>query len=411
VTDLMRVDGYYGTYFAPHDPAGACVARVVEYSFADKEIANSPWRTSGKSYFLDSVYGDFGEARDFLVTDSKSYAYILKRVMAEVLDTSVHTPESIVFDEAERLHFNSKITKVEWDPEGETDVTVTYCETGKEGQQSYPCVDDVRHERSAANFISTFPIGVLKKSLECGSSDEDCITFDPPLSSVEELRTSLDVVEMGVLTKVYLQFYCKFWGDEEMYFTPSNSSGYDCDAAPLIYSLEGRNGLDGSKILAMALAGPRGKEAAEMGGRDDATRKAWVCDEFLPVLNLHFRAGIKDACGSAELTCDDIKDVMMPTWWTDPLSHGCWLTSPLGSAGKYNFTSGVLGNMILSGEGTCNRQRGWVTGGYFSGERAAKIMLKERREGFGDLDTRTLCDYPRPGNFNFNNSTCKFEPV
>ena len=62
--------------------------------------------------------------------------------------------------------------------------------------------------------------------------------------------------------------------------------------------------------------------------------------------------------------------------------------------------------MILSGEGTCKRQTGWVTGGWYSGERSARMMLKERhKRDFGDLHTKTLCDSQR-SEFTFNPETC-----
>jgi monoamine oxidase len=212
---------------------------------------------------------------------------------------------------------------------------------------------------------------------------------------------------MATLTKVYLQFSEKFWGKKETYFTPSNSSDYECDAAPLIYSLDGEEALEGSKIVAIALTGERGKEAANIETSNDNTRD-WVCQEFVPVLNNHFEGGINKKFGR-ELTCDDIINIFIPTWINDPLSLGCWLVSPLGSAGKIEYEWPVMGNLILSGEGTCERHTGWVPGGYFSGERSTKLMLKERMEGFEDLDTRTLCDHKASKHFDFNKETCHFD--
>jgi len=424
LTDLMRADPgppekYWGDkefqrYFPPDDPAGVCVARVAEYIYADKEVAIAPWRTSAKDWFSsDAVFGgdDFGETKDFIVADERSYSYLLKRKLRNVLKTSVNTPSEIVFDEADRLSFNSKITNVKWDPKGKKDVTITYCKTTKVGKQSYPCVDSERYTRGAKNFISTFTVGILKKSIECERgllSDCPVPLFDPPLSSQELLTETLDNLDMGTLTKVYLQFEKKFWGDKETYFTPSNSSGYDCDAAPLIYSLDGKNALKGSKIIAIALAGDRGKEAANIETSDADTRE-WVCQEFISVLNNHFEGGINDKFGGKELTCDDIVDIYIPTWINDPLSVGCWQVAPLGSAGKLNYDFPVMGNLILSGEASCDRHSGWVPGGYFGGQRSAKLMLKERIEGFEDLDTKTLCTHKRNKNFNFNRDTCEFD--
>jgi len=426
LTDLMRVDPGppkkyldgedFQRYFAPDDPDGVCVARVVEYIFADKEVGLTPWRTSAGDWFSSrAVFGkgsDFGEERDFIVADDRSYVYLYKRQLARILDTSVNTSDEIVIDEPDRLSFNSKITNIKWDPSGKKDVIITYCKTEKEGQQSYPCVDDERYIRRAKNFISTFTIGILKRSLECErENDNDCPVplFDPPLSNQDEMLTeTLDNLDMATLTKVYLQFNEKFWGNKETYFTPSNSSDYDCDAAPLIYSLDGEEALLGSNIFAIALTGERGKEAATIESSDADTRE-WVCQEFIPLLNNHFQGGIKNSFGRKVLTCEDIVDIFIPTWINDPLSLGCWLVSPLGSAGKIQYEWPVMGNLILSGEATCERHTGWVPGGYFSGERSTKLMLQERMEGFEDLDTRTLCDYKASKHFDLNKETCHFD--
>jgi len=67
-------------------------------------------------------------------------------------------------------------------------------------------------------------------------------------------------------------------------------------------------------------------------------------------------------------------------------------------------------DMILSGEGSCERHGGWVPGGYFGGERSVRLMLKERMNGFRSLDTRTLCDV-EVNNFKFNRKTCQFESI
>ena len=346
------------------------------------------------------------------MADDVGYIHLLQRIMRRVLKTSVDSAEKIVFDESKRLRFNSKITNVRWDPTGKSDVVVTYCKTERQGIQNYPCIDDKRYRAKARNFISTFPIGVLKKSIECEQKpDEQCPVpvFNPPLSDQPELKQYLDYTEMGILTKVYIQFAIKFWGDKETYFTPSNSSGYDCDAAPLIYSLDGENGLKGSAMVAIALTGERGKEAADIAADETKNTLDWVCEEFIDVFNLHFQDRIQKTYGKDKLVCSDIVDIFIPTWSNDPLSNGCWVVPLLGSAGKLNFDFPVMGNMILSGEGTCDRHSGWVPGAWFSGDRSSRLMLKDRVKGFEDLSVLTLCDEKAVDYFDFNEETCFFD--
>ena len=212
---------------------------------------------------------------------------------------------------------------------------------------------------------------------------------------------------MGVLTKVYLKVSDKFWDNKERYILPSNSSGYNCDADPLVYSLDGKSGLEGSAMVAIALTGERGKEAANVGASDDRDTRKWVCIKFLPVFNNNFNQDIQQTYGRQELDCGDIVEIFIPTWSNDPLSLGCWVIYPLGSVDK-KIDYKVMGNMILLGEATCNRHVGWVPSGWFSGEKSVRLILKEQTEGFEDLDTRTFCNFKAKTNFYFNEETSKF---
>lgn len=118
---------------------------------------------------------------------------------------------------------------------------------------------------------------------------------------------------------------------------------------------------------------------------------------------------MSDCGGKTELTCDDIENIFIPTWFNDDLSYGCWRHNPFNSAGKVEFEFGRMGNMILSGEGTCERQSGWVTGGWYGGERSTRIMLKERNPKiFSNLDTRTLCENEKE-DFVFDKRACKMK--
>lgn len=418
VTDLMRVDGF----FAKDDPDGTCVARAVEYIYHDKEIATTPWSTSAKDWFyaygvvFDSENPDFGKEKDYYVSDPRNYIYLLKSKLADVLSTSKNTPEEIIIDD-DRLFLNSKITSVKWDPEGVEDVVITYCKTTKENEFSFPCADSERFELRAAEFISTFTVGILKKTMELERMDSyppiifDDIApkFDPPLSSIDNLAKTLDQREMGTLTKLFMQFSCNFWGDKETYLLPYNEDGYQCDFIPLAYSLDAKDGLKGSNILALAVAGPRAEELSKtLSSSANSTDE--VYKQVLPLLNNHFKDGIQSNCGVNELTADNILDLFTTDWFNDPQSRGCWLTAPLGAKYEDEFDFSGIGNLYFSGEATCERHSGWVPGGWFSGERTTKILLKERKPGFEDIDTRTLCDVGKD-EMNFNKNTCEWKPI
>lgn len=413
VTDMLRAGGY----FARDEPDGVCVARAVEYIYLDKEIPYVPWRTSAKSWFSKTaIFGDgadLGDPLDFFVMDPRGYAHLLKRKVAgSVLRASVNTEDEIVIDDP-RVRLNSKITKVVWDPEGEKDVVIFYCQTRKRNYFDYPCADDTRTMVKAKDFISTFSYGVLKKSMELEQSQVQnkfdlAPEFVPPLSSVESLRTKIQKSDMGSLAKIFLQFTCKFWEDDvETFFLPYSKDGHQCDYMPLGYSLDGGNTtLQGSHILALAAALPR---AAEIAGLAEDPNK--IHEQVLPLLNHHFREDITRKCGGrTSLTADDVLDTFVINWHGDPQTRGCWSFQKVGTVSDERlFKKSQFGNLHLSGEGSCLRHTGWVQGGWFSGDRSAKLLLKERRDGFEGLDARNLCDVGKRQML-FDKETCEWTP-
>eukprot|EP00588_Corethron_pennatum_P002575 CAMPEP_0194299810 /NCGR_PEP_ID=MMETSP0169-20130528/60918_1 /TAXON_ID=218684 /ORGANISM="Corethron pennatum, Strain L29A3" /LENGTH=683 /DNA_ID=CAMNT_0039049925 /DNA_START=13 /DNA_END=2061 /DNA_ORIENTATION=- len=405
ITDIMRLGGY----FAQNDANGTCVARVIEYrvieyAWLDIEMGRAPWEVSAKHWFGGKTFsGELGEARDFLVFDDRSYLFLLKSKASRVLDTSENTDNEIVLKD-DRLLLNTKITKIYWDPDGETNVTVTCCNTKKVNEYSFPCTDDSRYNVTTTDFVSTFSMGVLKNSLELElsssslNSDDIAPMFYPPLSSVGLIKNNLDNADMGSLIKVFMQFKCKFWEDKELFFTPYSKDGFQCDYAPTFFSLDGKKGHKGSNILSLITSGNRAQDLSKPANQEPEM----IYKQFLPVLNTHFKEGIStclaaEGLNRTELTKEDMLDFFIPDWFNDPLVRGCWLSKPYGaSAEEYAefLTKGPrFGNLMFSGEGTCKRHAGWVHGGWFSGERSARILLKERKDGFENYDTQTLCDF------------------
>merc|ERR1711862_16603 len=113
--------------------------------------------------------------------------------------------------------------------------------------------------------------------------------------------------------------------------------------------------------------------------------------------------------GSSGIKAENILDMFVTDWHNDPLSRGCWQTAPLTANDALDKGLRTVGNLFFSGEGTCDRHSGWVTGGWFSGEKTAKNLLKKRRVGFEKLNTRTLCDFGTDV-MEFNKSTCEWTP-
>jgi len=417
ITDIMRLDGY----FAQNDKNGTCVARVIEYAWLDIEMGRAPWEVSAKHWLNGGTFsGEFGEEKDFLVFDDRSYLFLLKAKASKVLDTSKNTDNEIVIKD-NRLLLNKKITKIYWDPDGETDVIVTYCNTKKLNEYSFPCTNDSRYNVTTGDFVSTFSMGVLKNSLELElssnsmNSDDIAPMFYPPLSSVGLIKKTLDNTEMGSLIKVFMQFKCKFWEDKELFFTPYSKDGFQCDYAPTFFSLDGEKGHKGSKILSLITSGNRAQDLSKPENQEPEM----IYKQFLPVLNTHFKEGIStcladEGLNRTELTKEDMIDFFIPDWFNDPLVRGCWLSKPNGASAeehaKFLAKGPRFGNLVFSGEATCKRHTGWVHGGWFSGERSARILLKERKDGFENYDTQTLCDFKPNRTMIFDDDTCEWVP-
>merc|ERR1711982_310361 len=164
---------------------------------------------------------------------------------------------------------------------------------------------------------------------------------------------------------------------------------------------------EGSNVLALATAGPRAEELSDLANDSDREK---VFEQVLPLLNQHFKDGIQDKCELTELKAENILDMFVTDWHNDPLSRGCWRhTAPLTANIALDKGLRSAGNLFFSGEGTCYRHSGWVTGGWYSGEKTAKILLKKRRVGFEKLNSRTLCDFGIDV-MEFNKSTCEWTP-
>lgn len=394
VTDIMRA----ANGFFPKTEKKICDARLADYFYQDADMADFPWLTSAKTWFVSDTWIEF-DPIDFFILDDRCFSFLAKYQAAQFLKTSKNTKKKIEFKD-DRLKFLTKVTKVKWDPEGKKDVVVTYCTTKRveaNGQKPhlYPCVKGTSKKIRSKEFISTFSWGVLQESMKAEKSGEGyedrAPQFVPPLSSIQPLVEASKINRMAYSTKVYLQFRFKFWPNKEFLVTPTSSGRYKCDFNPMWQPVDIPNLLPGSKILFLQADGQRAFDLAKMDHSD-------IIDELLPTLNKFFSKQIKkgfknEGIDRKKLKPSDVKGIFVTRWPEDPLYRGCWKTNRMGSTKELHYgVARRFGNLVFSGEATCFRHGGYTHGAQMAGTRSARELLRNRY-GQKQIDVRTLCDY------------------
>jgi len=392
------------------DPTQRAVARVCQVYYDDDYHGENPSLVSVNNTLPYRYGDDFGGPTHYWIGDDRGYKFLAKRKAADFLHATVTSDEIDLQDQ--RLILGKKVVKVEWDPEGKQDVAITLCETEQVKKDDspilYPCKTQGNNKPiltkvNAKQFISTFSIGILKKSIDLemdATSVEDSYDvaprFDPPLhTDAAELANALAHTGMGDYAQVLFQFEHYFWPkDRPMFlsaFTPDSAQEkYLGDYAPFWMNrdgnVKGKSGrfYEGSKYLNVYMQGERAREATF---KSDETMK----EEMVEVLNGMFAFKINRLYGRP-LEAADIKHFYMSRWHINPLSYGVFSLNKIGftTADQQNMSK-CHGNICISGEATCGRHPGFTHGGLLSGERTARQLMKEF-DYVPDISTESSCD-------------------
>lgn len=91
------------------------------------------------------------------------------------------------------------------------------------------------------------------------------------------------------------------------------------------------------------------------------------------------------------LQASDVIDYKVAAWSTDPLFYGSYTVGETGYLqNDYAEISRRRGNLIFSGEATCQNHFGYVHGALFAGDTSARTILSERY-GRSDIATASFC--------------------
>jgi len=386
--------------FDPTTDAEQAEARACDVYSQDFEWAEFPNVTSGNNTLPANTYSDFRDADYWVGGDTRGYAWLVHSLAAEYLATSVNNNIEKLFVDP-RLRRQRKITRVAWDPTGQTSVRVTTCRTAKvllsEGRVHWKCVRGTDEVAEADNFVSTFSLGVLRRSLAeeaagapLAASIEVAPRFTPALSSVPALAHAINGYPMGYYLKVFMQFRHKFWDDTQLTVSAYSRGRWVGEFAPVWQNLDSAKFLPGSRIFFVTLTGERALDFL-------AQPKAVNLQDMLGALNSIFGASgdgrVQALYGHPELVAGDVLDFSYNDWVNDTLTYGMYSNMRVGRSWPAMEPSrSRFGNLMFSGEHACFRYNGYTHGALLAGRRTGRILLAERFGVAGVADAPSICD-------------------
>ncbi len=194
--------------------------------------------------------------------------------------------------------------------------------------------------------VCTFSLGVLQR--------ENAISFEPALPTWK--KTAIEMFEIGVYTKIFLQFPSKFWPADKEYFLyadPHERGWY-----PIWQSLDVEGFFPGSHILFVTLTGEQSYRAEKM--TDEET-----LEEVMTVLRLMF-PGVNIPQPSA---------FTYPRWSDTPWAYGSFSVWPTGTTLEMheNLRANV-DRLWFTGEHTSASYFGYMQGAWFEGQDAGNRL-------------------------------------
>lgn len=186
--------------------------------------------------------------------------------------------------------------------------------------------------------ICTAPLGVLKA---------DKIKFDPPLPS--QIKSSINTIPMGTVTKLALAFDVPFWDIDTQYFGAITEP-----KGRWPYILNYRTFSDANILLLLSFG--------DYAFKADAMTEAEMREDAIDVIKGVFGPDIPTPTAS-----------LSTHWSTDPFSLGAYSYSGFGATPAHfdAFAKPVAEVLIFAGEHTDFAYHGTAHGALLSGRRAA----------------------------------------
>lgn len=229
----------------------------------------------------------------------------------------------------------------------------------RRGHVEIDAVQSGRHvSYDAARAVITLPLGVLQSSEGAGT-----VQFEPPL---EAKRAALDLLVMGPVLKILLQFRTRFWEqlDGGRYL---RASFFHAPAAPFRTfwtQLPLR-----APLLTAWTAGPN---AARLSAQSD--------DELVSTALM----SAETIFGKRAAVRDHFQGASLHNWQSDPFARGAYsYVLAGGMSARKTLARPLLDTLFFAGEATEGPDAATVAGALQSGERAAREVMRGRRSAKG----------------------------
>ena len=195
----------------------------------------------------------------------------------------------------------------------------------------------------AEAVVITVPVGLLARG---------DIEFSPPLPQAK--TAAISRIRMGLLNKVYLQFPRVFWPERWDFVA------FYAEPAPLCYAMLNLARYQHRPALVGFTSGAKAREI-------EVLTNAQVIDRVMANLRATFGREIPEP-----------EAALVTRWAADPYAGGSYSYLPVGTISRErdHLAEPVAGTLFFAGEATHRDDASTVHGAYWSGERAARQLIR-----------------------------------
>ncbi|KAI6043597.1 hypothetical protein EDC04DRAFT_3107228 [Pisolithus marmoratus] len=324
--DLRSAYGYMGV--KPKTPQEqACEWYQVDYKCGLTLVSGmqSPSQTSwlasawNTNFTYNPEVGGYSDV-DMMSVDPRGMAYILQAEATDFLKTN-------------QVLFNETVEAIHYSEDGVVVLTAG------------------GYNLTAEHVLVTFSVGVLQNT---------DVVFQPPFPNWK--REAINSIEMGIYTKIFLQFNDTFWFNTEMGLYADKQRG----RYPVWQNLDHPKYFPGSGVIFATVTGDYSNYVEQLNTTE-------VQDEVMDVLRAVY----------PNITVPDPVDIHIPTWGSNALYRGSFSSwgASFVPGHSDNLRATVDGRVWFAGEATSLKHFGLLHGAYFEGQSVAREIAACIKDG------------------------------
>lgn len=338
---MLKTDGYHHDDLSPLLVGAYCASWKIDStikSFLDWWYFSYEFgRDSNEISSMSSYLYNYKEWKDedFFITDPRGFKQILIEMAKEFLGENLE-------DTNKQLFQNQKINKI------------TYKTNGNNG-----CVAESKKYKFQGDLcVSTVSAGVLANSIgDEVSGQKNLINFNPTLPSYKKDLIRDIGNNMGIYTKIFIQFDKQFWPKWQFF----GYAGMNFGEMPFWQNMNsyGKN-FKNKNILMVTLVGRNAEIAADM-------TKEEVIQWAMKILRENI---------FPDKEINDPIDYYYKNWGKDPLYMGSYTAFPVNMVDQAaTLLCKPVGTLYFAGEACDEKNWGYVHGAIQNGYDVAQILL------------------------------------